>query len=529
MAMNQETQAARRYHQATKHSPMSVRQSGHSMDWANKPNPFKNYPDLEVIPLPQDLPKTGVPALEAIGKTEVRGSEEAVPELAQVAYVLYYSAGITKKMVFPGESIYFRAAACAGALYPIEIYLVCGDIPGLEAGVYHFSPVDFGLRQLRRGDYRETLARASGDETQVERAPAVLVFTAITWRSSWKYGARSYRYHFWDAGMILANCLAASAAQALPRKVVMGFVDRTVDHLLGIDGAHEKSLALLPLGWTSKPPPPAPGDIPELHLAVEPLSREQVDYPPIDEVHQASMLEDSESVKRWRESRFAGKPKNHEAERYPLRLMEASNYPDKAIENVILERGSSRRFREAAISFEELSTMLELAIAGFPADWRDTWDDLMNDLYINVHAVDNLAAGAYYLHRREKSLVILGEGDFRHHSAHLCLGQPLGGTSGATAFYLADLEAILETYGNRGYRLAQLEAGIIGGMLYLAAYALGRGATGLTFFDDDVVDFFLPASAREEAIFVTALGEPAGPLQHRGKLVRTNPGDAVKY
>ena len=529
MAINQDIQVARRYHQATKHSPMSVRQSGHSMDWANKPNPFKIYPDLEVIPLPQDLPKTGVPALEAIGKTEVRGSEEAVPELAQVAHVLYYSAGITKKMVFPGESIYFRAAACAGALYPIEIYLVCGDIPGLEAGVYHFSPVDFGLRQLRRGDYRETLARASGDETQVERAPAVLVFTAITWRSSWKYGARSYRYHFWDAGMILANCLAASAAQALPRKVVMGFVDRTVDHLLGIDGAHEKSLALLPLGWTSKPPPPAPGDIPELHLAVEPLSREQVDYPPIDEVHQASMLEDSESVKRWRESRIAGKPKNHEAEHYPLRLMEASNYPDKAIENVILERGSSRRFREAAISFEELSTMLELAMAGFPADWRDTWDDLMNDLYINVHAVDNLAAGAYYLHRREKSLVILGEGDFRHHSAHLCLGQPLGGTSGATAFYLADLEAILETYGNRGYRLAQLEAGIIGGMLYLAAYALGRGATGLTFFDDDVVDVFLPANAREAAIFVTALGEPAGPLQHRGKLVRTNPGDAVKY
>src|SRR3970040_3201169 len=98
MAMNQKPQAARRYHQATKHSPMSVRQSGHSMDVANKPNPFKNYPDWEVIPLPQDLPKTGVPALEAIGKTEVRGSEEAVPELAQVAHVLYYSAGLTKKM-----------------------------------------------------------------------------------------------------------------------------------------------------------------------------------------------------------------------------------------------------------------------------------------------------------------------------------------------------------------------------------------------------------------------------------------------
>jgi hypothetical protein len=78
--------------------------------------------------------------------------------------------------------------------------------------------------------------------------------------------------------------------------------------------------------------------------------------------------------------------------------------------------------------------------------------------------------------------------------------------SSATVFFLADLDALLETYGNRGYRLANLEAGLLGGRLYLAAYAERFGATGLTFYDRDVVAFFSPHAAGKEAIFVTALG-----------------------
>jgi hypothetical protein len=97
----------------------------------------------------------------------------------------------------------------------------------------------------------------------------------------------------------------------------------------------------------------------------------------------------------------------------------------------------------------------------------------------------------------------------RGEAAHLCLGQDLGGDASVTFFFLADLKAILERYGNRGYRLVQMEAGISGGKLYLGAYALGRGATGLTFFDDDVVRFFSPHAAGLEAIFVVAMGAPA--------------------
>lgn len=524
MTDNRDIQIARRYHQATKHSPISIRQEAHRLDWENKPYPFKIYPDLDPIPLPRNLPQTSLPALQAVSAMEVQAEAEAVPNLAQIAHILYFTAGITKKMVFPNERIYFRAAACAGALYPIEVYLVCGSVTGLEAGVYHFSPADFGLRQLREGDFRGVLVQASGNETSVAHAPAVLVFSAVTWRSSWKYRARSYRYHFWDNGTMLANCLAASTAQGLPHGVVMGFVDQEVNRLLGVDGKQEKSLALFPIGWTEEEPSAA-GETLRLQFKVKPLSKERVEYPVIDELHQASQLMDPEQVEHWRAVRSLEKRIPDLGERYSLTPMQAANYPQKPIEAVIAERGSSRQFEQRAILSGELATMLEAATQGFSSDWRDPEDACMNELYINIHAVDGLPAGAYRYLPENGELGLLGEGDFRNHSAHLCLGQPLGGTASATVFYIADLEAVLEKYGNRGYRLAQMEAGIIGGKVYLAAYALARGATGLTFFDDEVTDFFLAENAREEAIFVTAIGEPARPLQRRGKLVRVQPGE----
>jgi len=147
------------------------------------------------------------------------------------------------------------------------------------------------------------------------------------------------------------------------------------------------------------------------------------------------------------------------------------------------------------------------------------------DLYINVHAVDGLRAGAYAYQPEPHALEPLKRGDIRPDSAFLCLEQSLGGSSSATVFFLADLGSVLGRWGNRGYRLANLEAGLIGGRLYLGAYAQRFGATGLTFYDQDVVEFFSPHAAGKDALFVTALGRsvqgPAGtrvPLRAEGRL-----------
>jgi len=131
------------------------------------------------------------------------------------------------------------------------------------------------------------------------------------------------------------------------------------------------------------------------------------------------------------------------------------------------------------------------------------------DLYLIVNAVEGLPSGSYLFSPADQTLTCLQEGAFRQEAGHLCFEQALGADASVVMFFMADLDAVLNHFGNRGYRAAQLEAGIVGGKMYLCAYALGLGASGLTFFDDDVTAFFSPDAAGKRAIFVVALGQTA--------------------
>jgi nitroreductase len=104
-------------------------------------------------------------------------------------------------------------------------------------------------------------------------------------------------------------------------------------------------------------------------------------------------------------------------------------------------------------------------------------------------------------------LECLKQGNFRDQAGYLGLEQQLPADAAVDIFFLADLRPIFDRFGNRGYRAAQLEAGILGGKLYLAAYAQRLGATGLTFYDDDVTRFFSPHAEGKSAIFLIAMGE----------------------
>ena len=163
MTDNQKIESAWKYHDATKHSYESIRSNPHFLDWENQPSPFKIYAALEPISLPREVRQTGVAALSAIAES-IPAQTNAVPDLEALAQILYLTAGITRQRKFGRGEIYFRAAACTGALYEVELYVVCGDLAGLEAGVYHFSPAEFSLRRLRAGDYRGALREAAGGE-----------------------------------------------------------------------------------------------------------------------------------------------------------------------------------------------------------------------------------------------------------------------------------------------------------------------------------------------------------------------------
>src|SRR5215471_3443731 len=269
---NNDISRAWNYHNATKHSQWSVHSSRHYLDWANQPVPLKIYTTIDPIPLPRNADQTGVSALSAISAPDIFSESDTIPSLADLGRLLFFSAGITKKKSYTGGEIYFRAASCTGALYEFEAYLVCGNLPDLKAGIYHFGPGDFALRLLRAGDYRPVLAKATAGEPNVLHAPVTIVFAGTYWRNAWKYRTRTYRHFGWDNGTILANMLAMSAALQLPSRVVLGFVDSEVNRLLDINTQHEAAFSMVSIGRMDAEPREQPREMPPLSLPTVPLS-----------------------------------------------------------------------------------------------------------------------------------------------------------------------------------------------------------------------------------------------------------------
>jgi hypothetical protein len=176
----------------------------------------------------------------------------------------------------------------------------------------------------------------------------------------------------------------------------------------------------------------------------------------------------------------------------------------RSLGDTIQHRGSTRQFSHEPLSDVELATVLWWATRPVEADVPAG----LVDVYLIVNAVEGIGPGAYRYASDRHALAPISAGDYRRQSAFLTLEQPLGGDAAAVLYFLAPLDALLAAWGNRGYRLANLEAGLIGGRAYLAAYAQRFGASGLTFYDAEVVRFFAPQRALD-AIFVTALGRAA--------------------
>ena len=437
---------ARRYHEGTKHSFASVRTSAHRLDWANRPYPFKDYVGVEPRALASEL---GLDRLLRLG------------------------AGVIRTRELPGGDVYhFRTYASAGALYPIEVYLAVAELPGLEAGLYHFHPRELALRRLRAGDRRAFLAEAAV-APELAEAGAVLVLSGILWRTAWKYQARGYRHLYWDAGTMLANLLALAEAEGLEPQLLTGFVDSDVNRLLDVDGRREAALALLAVGRAERA---GESDEPEpLALAVAPLSRTERSYPEADALHEASALASADEVRQYR---TASERRAGEA------VGEADLTDGEPLDAVIRRRGSARSFALEPVPASRLAALLAAAAARIPADAPP-----LGETHLIANAIIGLEAGAYRFQAPDR-FQVLKRGAFRGWAGYLALEQEHAARAAATQFLTAELEPALRELGNRGYRAAQLEAGIRAGRMYLGAYARGLGATGLTFYDDEVSRFF---------------------------------------
>src|SRR5262249_44080096 len=181
--------------------------------------------------------------------------------------------------------------------------------------------------------------------------------------------------------------------------------------------------------------------------------------------------------------------------------------PQAPIEEVILARRSVRHYdTDRPINFKQFSTVLDRSARPLAADCLAYDSPPVNDCYLIVNAVEGLSPGIYLHRAREGAIELLRTGDFRGDAAHLAVDQPYAADSPVNSYSVTELSPVLAPYGNRGYRLAQLEAALYAGRLHLAAQAMGLGAVGSTSLDDEVVEFFSPRAADASYMFVTVFG-----------------------
>ena len=474
-------------------------------DWSIEPRPYKVYLDLEPIPLPRSFAPTKMSALDALSRRGDEPSAPGVPDLAALARLGRLSNGLLEREMSRrrGQPIEFRTAGGTGARYHLELYFVCGDLPDLQAGVYHYAAQEHAFRQLRRGDFRDVLVSATGDEPAIEDAPVVMALTSTFWRNAWRYKARAFRHAFWDAGTSLANFLGVCASLELSTEVVLGFVDAEVNALLGVDGEREATLALCAVGRGATPATRI-AELQPIAPATEPVSSAEVTFPEIQRMHLASQLHSGAEAAAWRADPLRRRVAVDSTRLTPLAPTVTTQ---TTIEEVILARRSTRHYDTTRnVQFEAFSTVLDRSARGFAADAVTASAPPLHDNYLIVNGVYGIQPGIYLHHPGATAVELLRSGEFRREARRLAFFQDYAADAHVNSYYLADLDSVLARYGNRGYRLVQLESALFAGRMHLAAHAVGLRAVGSTLLDDEVAEFFSPRAAGSGYMFVTVFG-----------------------
>jgi len=420
-------------------------------------------PELPRLLLPRDFPSPDAGTL-AVLAGQAQG--EGTLDLAQVARLLHLSAGIVRTETRPGGRVVpFRAAGSAGARFPQEIYVaVPTRTADLQPGVHAYQPVEHALVQVG--------PPPAGD------APAIIV-TGVPWRTGWRYRERGYRHIFWDSGTMLSQLLALAASAGLPCRLYTEFPDMEVRDLVGANGIDEFPIAVVAVGEG------APGWTPSERAAAGSVADDPVHFPLVTATHWAGIST------RW------GKP-------WPQGDPLPAPLPDSPpVNDVIYQRGSTRRMDPSrSVPREFLETALAVALRGI---------DLPH--FLAVHAVDGVPPGLY---RWPDLASPARRDDLRAELERLALAQGLAGDAAFVVVTAAHLNSISD----RRYRELQLAAGLVEGRLHLAAFALGYGASGMTFLDSDIPEFL---KEDLQAMIFTCVGVPTYANRPGG-----SPGEPVR-
>jgi SagB-type dehydrogenase family enzyme len=484
------------YHRETSYDRNHM--NGHLLDWASRPDVFKNYQGREPILLPKqsELPKE---KLSKLLSGETHGILREGIDIATLSTLLLLAHTFTAKTESQEGTFYFRSAASAGALYPTELYAALHGVEDIDSGLYHYAIHHHGLVPLRTGDLGLSVVEAAG--LREKAAPAVTFFlTVMFFRSAWKYRARAYRYHLLDTGHVEENLLLALKALGLSYHVSYDFDDDRVNDLLGLDSRIEVTLALVFLFGADVVPEGKKQEILrpfESVLESSRISARQVDYPVIREIHEAGrgrIAEKSEplemsdalgvKIKEWRHIGF------------PSERSEARDYPD-----CVFMRRSKRNFVSKPVQENDMAGILR----SISASDRNRYEECLCVGFL-IGLVEGMEPGFYLLDRKKQAMGMIVPGSYIGRMAQVCLDQGWLGNAGVHFLFLANLALIDRIRGPRGYRYAMMTAGRLGQRLYNAATAVGLGCCGIGALYDEEARELLGLNDSSRLLYLVAVG-----------------------
>lgn len=493
------------------------------VDWEDAPLPYKLYRGLPVVPFSQEVPLT------------LEGQEPpAKPDLRKVGHFLWYVYGLTQvsQSVFPLDSTdktanlvqsYRRFAPSGGALYPNELYVYL-KLEDLPVGVYHYDVAHHRLVLLREGNFDSYIARALGNRCDVSTCFGTVFVSTMFWKNFFKYNNFSYRLQGLDAGVVIGQLLEVAKRFGFASGVYFQFLDRAINHLVGLSEQEESVYAVIPLSveptiWSNNG-----GGIDGIASAAE-LCRELTEIQPhhyvrsqrvkeyrmLTTLNEASMLDSTQAFRLIETNESLNGDGQAAAQPHVNRL----SYD---LASVCRKRFSpDMDFVLGKVSQDQLATLMQEATASFT--YRNDLDGphRKNEprvlLYGCLYNVEGIPNGAYYYDSGAHALREVHLGDYR---IQLQSGMSLDNVNllqvPLCLHVAGDRESFRTALGYRGYRIQQMEAGMLVQRLLLAASALGMGGHPLLGFDANLSDEIY----KMEPLGKTSLIQiPIGPYRHR--------------
>ncbi|MEB1809723.1 MAG: SagB family peptide dehydrogenase [Bacillaceae bacterium] len=498
------------------------------VDWGDAPLPYKLYRGLPTIPLSAEVPLT-------IEKKK----EDQNPSLEELGHYLWYVYGVTQYSQSPvmdgteDKSAKFtqslrRFVPSGGALYPNELYVYL-KLDHVPEGIYHYDAAHHRLVLLREGNYDIYLSRSLENGLPVSDCFCIAFVSTVFWKNFYKYNNFSYRLQGLDAGVVIGQSLEVADRMGFFTRVCYQFLDRSINHLLGLSEQEESVYAVIPLSMKSsitcidnvqkREEMVAASDlcqeVPVLHHVSYNRSKNVIDSPMLKKLNEVSMFETTKSFVKL---------KNNNCEKLALDremfLLPVTKSLSYDLASVCRERYSpDSDFMLGEVRQTQLATLLKETFSfSYYNDLDDTEGKVETrvSLYGSFYNVEGIPNGAYSYDNGTHALRRITAGDYREflqsgltipnvnmYQVPLCM------------HLVGDKGHLKERLGYRGYRIQQMEAGILVQRLLLVSCALGMGGHPLLGFDANQCDDLYRIDLKGKTSLIQI---PVGPYRPRAWL-----------